>query len=815
MKTNLVFIVFIILSNIALPQQVVLKGLVSIHNSKHNTGSIEYISNAYITAPNAKPATTDDSGTFELEFVGVEVGTDVKLTIEKTNYEVTDTTDLKVTLGKILPVRIYMALKGELLKAQTAIKNTSIETLHKERDALIAKLRASEQESREAIAELEERFNQEIADRFEAEELLYNKVLSLEKKLPEFALNLASQNLDFANELYIKAYEYYISGDIEKAIEILDDEKLEQSYQEAVKNKAEGKGLENIGKEVQERENLNIARIINTVELKAKSYLLSFDFPKAIQAYEKIISMHKENQFDEEKLAYWYEITASVYLENGKYKTAFEYFHKSLSIREEILSPMHPDIATSNNNIAISYYDLGDYENALKYHHKAIKIAEKVLHAEHPDLATYYNNIALTFNELENFKNAFKYHHKAIDIREKIDNKNPDLSISYNNIALTYMALKDYQNALMYQRRAIDTILSNEILDPRHLDMASYYNNIAVTYRYLKNYEDALKYFLKSINIREEILEPQHPNLAHSYNNVALLFGSLKDYKNAIEYHQKAIKIAEEIFDSTDLNLGSYYSGMALTFCDSGNFSQALVYYLKSNRIKEKVLDSKNPSLANSYNNIASTYAELKDYDLALEYFEKAENIAKNLDSEDFDYISFYVNIAFMYQRKKDYQKALKYYSKANDVAKHTLHSKRPLIADTYTRIGIVYEKTGDYEESIKQYNKAYKAYPQITQTYYYNYIGLAYAKNRQFDRAENAFREYERRNPHNGESFRNWAMFYALQNNKDKALSNLQKAIELGYNDLEWIETDESLKNIREEKIYKDIVKKIDKKEK
>ena len=89
----------------------------------------------------------------------------------------------------------------------------------------------------------------------------------------------------------------------------------------------------------------------------------------------------------------------------------------------------------------------------------------------------------------------------------------------------------------------------------------------------------------------------------------------------------------------------------------------------------------------------------------------------------------------------------------------------------------------------------------------------MAYAKNGQLQDAEQAFQAYQKLFPDAGRTYRNWAMFYALKGDKEKALSNLQKAIGLGYDDLEWLTTDDSLESIRKEKVYLQIVSELQKK--
>lgn len=96
---------------------------------------------------------------------------------------------------------------------------------------------------------------------------------------------------------------------------------------------------------------------------------------------------------------------------------------------------------------------------------------------------------------------------------------------------------------------------------------------------------------------------------------------------------------------------------------------------------------------------------------------------------------------------------------------------------------------------------------PEIKQQYFYNNIGAAYAKNKQFNEAQAAFTAYENLFPEEGRTYRNWAMYYSIIGEKDQALAQLQKAINLGYDDVNWIRTDDSLESIRKEKDFRKIL--------
>ena len=117
-------------------QQIELKGQVSIHNSKYNTGSVQYVSDAYVSAPLTKPSNSDSQGRFQLGFVGLDPGTSITLDVEKSGLEVVNRYDLQdVVIGRKTPLRVFVTNKGNLANAQTELYNVSRKALFAKKDA--------------------------------------------------------------------------------------------------------------------------------------------------------------------------------------------------------------------------------------------------------------------------------------------------------------------------------------------------------------------------------------------------------------------------------------------------------------------------------------------------------------------------------------------------------------------------------------------------------------------------------------------------------------------------------------------------------
>ncbi len=66
---------------------------------------------------------------------------------------------------------------------------------------------------------------------------------------------------------------------------------------------------------------------------------------------------------------------------------------EELELRQKVLPEGHPDIASSLDNLGVSYSDLGDYQKSLEYYQKALELRQKVLPEDHPDIAKSLNNL--------------------------------------------------------------------------------------------------------------------------------------------------------------------------------------------------------------------------------------------------------------------------------------------------------------------------------------------------------------------------------------------------------------------------------------
>ena len=114
-----------------------------------------------------------------------------------------------------------------------------------------------------------------------------------------------------------------------------------------------------------------------------------------------------------------------LYKSQGRYEAAEPLYQRALAIREKVLGPDHPSVATSLDNLALLYKSQGRYETAEPLYKRALAVFEKALGPDHPDVATSLENYAALLRKTGREDEAAELEARAKAIRAKHAEENP------------------------------------------------------------------------------------------------------------------------------------------------------------------------------------------------------------------------------------------------------------------------------------------------------------------------------------------------------------------------------------------------------
>ncbi|CAF1270735.1 unnamed protein product [Adineta ricciae] len=223
--------------------------------------------------------------------------------------------------------------------------------------------------------------------------------------------------------------------------------------------------------------------------------------------------------------------------ESGKFNQAERFFQKML---QELPSNDYSSLAESYQGLAIIFAERGDYEGSLVWNQKALELLRQELSPDHPDIGFSYNNIGIVYWKMNQLENALESLRKAVNIFEKTDDEDRHHRIAacYTNMALIRRHQKRYEEALEYLYKSL--ALNEQVLPSDHHSLAETHTNIGSVYKYLGLFDIALEHFNRSLSISLRSLPHEHRNIAIIYCNMGIIYEAIDDFNLALIYYEKA-----------------------------------------------------------------------------------------------------------------------------------------------------------------------------------------------------------------------------------------------------------------------------------
>ena len=192
-----------------------------------------------------------------------------------------------------------------------------------------------------------------------------------------------------------------------------------------------------------------------------------------------------------------HESGAAVYLIQGEYDKALEYYQKALAGSEQFFGKDHPALSFDYANIGDVYMHQKIYDKALENYKLAL-----ALRIKDPDKEKYarvtaslYSDIGNAYSELGENDKALESFQQSLLIRERVfAPDHPMVATSYNEIAWTYCLLDRFAEALSWAEKCVAACP----LVPYFID------TLATAYQGLGRLEEAMIQFELCLKLKKE-----------------------------------------------------------------------------------------------------------------------------------------------------------------------------------------------------------------------------------------------------------------------------------------------------------------------
>lgn len=390
---------------------------------------------------------------------------------------------------------------------------------------------------------------------------LNEEINFFEKQIESLAKQLCSGDFNNLTSLYREALKFAIDkNDIDMAIQILDDENLDEAEILLAKNrllKAElltAKFDFNNAKLNYEK---SISICPNYDNLISYATFLTYrnDYLDAIITFEKCIDYSKSNEERiavKNNLGFLYQKTQRYDLSEREYNDILKLVYKNIEIENADYY-----LLTVLNNLGSLYLDKKDYDNANKFLSEAIKIGSKS-----SNVVTYaktMGNYAQLLLSIGKLKPAEEYLLASIHLIDENKSKyssesdyKEDSMMFHSALSNLYILDKKNQNAINYLGVALR--LCDELLK---IDYKRYVPHLVILLQRLSKVEedvnDKIATISQALYFQEKLAQEEpnlyKPNLAQLYFDLAELYAKKNSVSQAITYFEKAIMIYELLYN--------------------------------------------------------------------------------------------------------------------------------------------------------------------------------------------------------------------------------------------------------------------------
>jgi tetratricopeptide (TPR) repeat protein/transcriptional regulator with XRE-family HTH domain len=387
--------------------------------------------------------------------------------------------------------------------------------------------------------------------------------------------------------------------------------------------------------------------------------------------------------------------------ERVQYERAEALYKRSLNLGEQVLGPMHPEMAYPLTGLANLYQEQGRFEQAEPLYQRALSIWEQAFGSEHPLVAHPLTGLAILYQKQGSSEQAEPLFQRALSIwKQALGPMHPLVTRPLNGLAILYKRQGKPEQAELLYERALS--IQTQALGPEHPQIARLLYNLALLYEEQGKYEQAEPLFRQSLRLGEQVWGPEHPNLAHPFNGLAILYQEQGKDAQAESLSQRALHLWEQALGAEHLLVAYPLYNLAILSQRQGKYEQAEHLLQQSLHIAEQALGPEHPQVAYPLNGLAELYAEQGKDDQAEQLYTRALQIREQTLGREHPDLAFSLNgLANLYASQGKQKQAEPLYERAFFIREQQLSQYHPETAQTLHDLASFRKTQGHLSEAL------------------------------------------------------------------------------------------------------------------
>jgi tetratricopeptide (TPR) repeat protein len=292
---------------------------------------------------------------------------------------------------------------------------------------------------------------------------------------------------------------------------------------------------------------------------------------------------------------------AVVLRSRGDLPEALEDMQRALEIREAVLGPDHPLIASTLNALGSVHRSRNALGDALAVQTRALAIRRAALGAGHPAIGVAANDLGLLEQSRGQYAAAATHLDEALKIAEGARDDR-EVGLVLNNLGRLAQLRGDLPAAQRLLERALASREAN--LGPHHLDTAATLHNLGLLHLLRGDRLAARAALDRVLKIRERQLGDTHPELITTLVDLGTVNYRIGDYPAAQTLHERALELQRRRLPPGHRDLASSLRNLALVHDARGDTSHAFTLASEAVALGETALGHDHPEMATLLNTL-------------------------------------------------------------------------------------------------------------------------------------------------------------------------------------------------------------------
>lgn len=369
-------------------------------------------------------------------------------------------------------------------------------------------------------------------------------------------------------------------------------------------------------------------------ELHGRAHRLG-DQALTAEALDRLVARVEElNAGDDETLAQVLDDMSVRARAVGDLRGARRLARRGLELREALHGPVHLDVSTSANHLAIAVELLGEVEQALALYDRAVAIRDELGEGDSLAASALLNNRAIALYKLTRYEESLDSFRRSLVIKEQL--LPPDdtlLAQTLDNMGTLKQLMGRPSEARPLHERALSILEQAHGADSPALTTAL--SNLAHLLKGLGDLPAALALAERSVRLLEAQHGPHDQRLAVPLENLSQLHDLLGDDAQALALARRVVQIQERHLPPVHAELARGLALLAGALMDVGAVDEAHTLYLRCVDVERQLQSGAHRGLLTALSGLAACEHRLGRRQEALElYREQQELIAGGLGDD-------------------------------------------------------------------------------------------------------------------------------------------------------------------------------------